>query len=214
MNPNDIVLHAFFEVLKSFWWLIPLFLILAVFKSASFKGKVGESLVRAKAALRLDTAVYRPFHDLIIPDSRGTTQLDHIYLSPFGIFVVETKHYQGWIYGNEKQARWTQIIYKQKHSFQNPLRQNYRHIKALAALLGLPETVFHSVVVFSGDYRFKTQMPPNVCDLADFDRHIKSFEHLLLSEQQIAAAATVLSSEQFTATAAKKREHVRALKTR
>lgn len=214
MNPNDLIWHAFFDMLKSFWWLIPLFLLLAVFKSASFKGKVGESLVRAKAARRLDAAIYRPFHDLIIPDSRGTTQLDHIYLSRFGIFVVETKHYRGWIYGNEKQARWTQVIYKQKHSFQNPLRQNYRHIKALTALLDLPENVFHSVVVFSGDYRFKTQMPPNVCDLADFDRHIRSFEKPLLSEQQITAAATMLSSAQFAATSAKKREHVRALKMR
>lgn len=214
MDIHALLLNGLLDALKPLWWLLPLLLLLAVFKSAIFKGWLGETLVRTKAARQLDSSIYRPFHDLIIPDSRGTTQLDHIYLSRFGIFVVETKHYRGWIYGSEQQARWTQVIYKQKHSFQNPLRQNYRHIKALSALLGLPENCFHSVIVFSGDYRFKTPMPANICDLANFSRYIENIRTPVLDEQQINTAAAILSSAEFTATSAKKRQHIRTLHTR
>ncbi len=214
MDIQTLILHSFFSTFRTFWWIIPLLLITLFLKSAVFKGWFGEKLVRTRAASTLDATKYQAFHDLIIPDNRGTTQIDHIYLSRFGIFVVETKHYQGWIYGSEQQARWTQIIYRKKSSFQNPLRQNYRHIKALSSLLGLPESCFHSVVVFSGNYQFKTKMPPNVCDLANFDRYIKTFQTALLSPQQIETTAAVLLSPNFTATPAKKREHVRALQAR
>ena len=148
-------------------WLVVLALSLAILKaflnSPTIKGKMGESAVRSRLGKDLDQKIYIPFHDLIIPAGSGTTQIDHIYVSVFGIFVVETKNYTGWIFGSEKQAYWTQTIYKEKHRFQNPLRQNYAHIKALAALLKLPESVFHSVVVFTGDCELKTEMPPNVC---------------------------------------------------
>ncbi len=52
------------------------------------------------------------------------TQLDHVVVSRFGVFVIETKNYRGWIFGSEKQPQWTQQIYRQKNRFQNPLHQN------------------------------------------------------------------------------------------
>lgn len=61
----------------------------------------------------------------------GTTQIDHVFLSPFGVFVLETKNMRGWIFGSENQAQWTQQIFKQRFKFQNPTRQNYKHLKAL-----------------------------------------------------------------------------------
>ncbi|WP_374693676.1 nuclease-related domain-containing protein [Microbulbifer sp. TB1203] len=57
---------------------------------------------------------------------------------------------QGWIFGGEHQAQWMQRIYKKSFKFQNPLRQNYKHVKALEALLDVPADTIHSVVVFAG----------------------------------------------------------------
>src|SRR5262249_40940194 len=54
----------------------------------------------------------------------------------FGIFCIETKSYKGWIFGNAQQEYWTQVIYRYRYKFYNPLRQNYAHIKAVEALLG------------------------------------------------------------------------------
>lgn len=63
----------------------------------------------------------------------------------YGIFVIETKNYKGWIYGSERDRQWTQVIYKRKERFQNPLRQNCRHTKVLSELTGIPHNLFKLV---------------------------------------------------------------------
>lgn len=56
--------------------------------------------------------------------------IDHVVISKYGVFVIETKNYRGWIIGNEKSEYWTQVIYKRKERLYNPIKQNYGHIKA------------------------------------------------------------------------------------
>ncbi|MES5957368.1 nuclease-related domain-containing protein [Bacillus fungorum] len=96
-----------------------------------WKGKVGEKLVK-RILSKLDSEKYCVLHDVTVLTEYGdTTQIDHIVIAETGVFVIETKNYEGWIYGNEKSARWTQGIFRKKSSFQNPFRQNYKHIKAI-----------------------------------------------------------------------------------
>lgn len=129
----------------------------------SAKGRLGEWQVE-RALRGLPPGNYHVFHDLYLPrpDGNGTTQVDHVVVCLSGIFVIETKNYQGWIFGGEHQPQWTQQIYRQKNRFQNPLHQNWLHIRALASLLMLPEDRFESVVCFIGNASFKTPMPGNV----------------------------------------------------
>ena len=127
-----------------------------------FKGWFGENKTQFNLWLSLDTNLYRRFHDVIIPSSHGTTQIDHVLVSPFGVFVVETKNYKGWIYGSEDQSTWTQVIYKSKHKFQNPLRQTHRHKKILSKYLGIGESCILPVISFVGDVELKTELPSNV----------------------------------------------------
>ena len=89
---------------------------------------VGREVVAAGLWLGLSKATYRRFHDVVIRAPDGTTQIDHVIVSPYGIFVIETKNMQGWIFGNAYHDNWTQTIYRHKSQFQNPLRQNYRHL--------------------------------------------------------------------------------------
>ncbi|MGN4679678.1 nuclease-related domain-containing protein [Bacillus cereus group sp. MYBK223-2] len=96
-----------------------------------WKGKAGEKLVK-RILGKLDPKSYFVLHNVTVYTEYGdTTQIDHIVIAETGVFVVETKNYEGWIYGSEKAARWTQGIFRKKHSFQNPFRQNYKHIKAI-----------------------------------------------------------------------------------
>jgi hypothetical protein len=88
-----------------------------------------------------------------------------VLVADTGIFVIETKHYAGWIFGDPQGRQWTQQIYRHKSRFQNPLHQNYGHIKTLQSLFDLPAEHFHSVVVFTGDAEFKTDLGPNVVKL-------------------------------------------------
>jgi len=125
-------------------------------------GTQGESLVSDSLSRLLDQNVYHLFDNVILQIGEGTTQIDHIVVSPYGIFVIETKNMTGWIFGQRKQPFWTQIIYEYKEKFQNPLRQNYKHVRAVMLLLGLGSHQVHNVVVFVGSSSFKTPMPSHV----------------------------------------------------
>jgi restriction system protein len=164
----------FDTALVGLFWLFVLAVIIGFFKSPYFKGWLGESAAGLSAKLFLPKDQYTTLHNVTLPTADGTTQIDHVIVSRFGVFVVETKNYKGWIFGSEHQPTWTQKIYRRTHKFQNPLRQNYKHLKTLESALGISPEVLHSVVVFMGECRFKTPMPPNVCIGGAYTRYIKS----------------------------------------
>ncbi|SGZ78574.1 hypothetical protein BTHERMOSOX_158 [Bathymodiolus thermophilus thioautotrophic gill symbiont] len=119
------------------WYFIPAFVIITLLKSAWFKGVFGEFIVNLSAKLLLDKRKYHLIKNITLPTEDGSTQIDHIIVSEYGIFVVETKNMKGWIFGGLNQKIWTQKIYKYSGKFQNPLHQNYKHTKVLEALLKL-----------------------------------------------------------------------------
>jgi hypothetical protein len=125
-------------------------------------------------------------NNVTMPTPGGTTQIDHILVADTGIFVIETKHYTGWIFGNPQEKQWTQTIYRKKSRFQNPLQQNYGHIKALQSLFDLPENHFHSVVVFTADAEFKTDLGPNVVRLAGLIPLLTAKRPVLYDERKMA----------------------------
>ena len=100
----------------------------------STKGKRGEKRV-ATLLSRLPNDRYRVINDLLIKNGNYSTQIDHVVVSVYGIFVIETKHYKGWIYGWPDSEYWTQNIYGNKYQLRNPLLQNQAHRKAIARLL-------------------------------------------------------------------------------
>ena len=62
---------------------------------APVKGMLGETAVKAVTGLALPSTVYRRYHDVTLPTVNGTTQIDHVLVSVFGVFVVETKNMGG-----------------------------------------------------------------------------------------------------------------------
>ena len=139
------ILGLFSGVLAQVWYLIPLLLIVSILKSRWFKGIFGEFLVN-KLLSQLPESDYTLIKDVTLPTEDGTTQIDHVVVSKFGIFVVETKNMQGWIFGSQNQKQWTQKIYRHTSKFQNPLHQNYKHIKTFESLLGIDSSKLHSVI--------------------------------------------------------------------
>ncbi len=118
-------------------------------KYPEIKGMMGERQVNyTLASLNED---YKVYHDIYVPASKGrTVQVDHIVTSPYGIFVIETKNYKGWIFGEEDRKYWTQVIYKRKEKLYNPIWQNYGHMHSVKDYLSQGNlTNFHSIVVFS-----------------------------------------------------------------
>lgn len=193
-------------------YLIPFFIIVGLFKSPWFKGKVGEFLVNASARLFLDKSRYHLVKNLTLPTEDGTTQIDHVLVSEFGVFVVETKNMKGWIFGSPHQRFWTQKIVRSNHKFQNPLHQNYKHVKTLQALLGFSDHQMHSVVVFVGDSTFKTSMPDNVTRGLGYVRYIKSKQDVVLSPEQVAEAIERVGAGRLKESFSTDRAHVRHVK--
>ena len=105
---------------------------------------------------------YHVFRDLTLPSRGNTTQIDHLVVSPFGVFVIETKTMSGWIFGGAQQRRWKQIVHRHRRDFQNPIHQNFGHVKAVESLLGLAPAQVHNLVTFAGTAVPKTPMPPDV----------------------------------------------------
>lgn len=126
------------------------------------KGKIGEQ--RVSALLKnLPNNEYDVLNDILIPCEFGTTQIDHLVFSRYGIFIIETKNYKGWIYGNENAENWTQKIYRNKYyTFRNPVKQNYAHQKALQSILAIEDYCFHPIVVFADSAYIKNHIKETV----------------------------------------------------
>lgn len=99
------------------------------------------------------------FHDLYIQKPSGEfTQVDLVVATKVGIIVFEVKDYSGWIFGNEYQKYWTQVLAdgKEKHRFYNPVIQNAGHIQAIRKCLPHnPHIPIYSIIVFFGNSEFK-----------------------------------------------------------
>ena len=189
-------------------------ILVSAFNSPSRKGARGEKIVASRLRDGLPEE-YQILNDTYLPLPDGTTtQIDHIVVSQYGIFVVETKNYSGWIFGNENSAKWTQTIYHCKHSFQNPIRQNYRHICALSDNLKIPKDYFKSVVAFTGDCDFRTEMPEGVVYSRKAAQYIRSFTTPRIKAGQVLEIASAILAWQGTVSEERKDSHVQNLKKR
>ena len=139
---NNIYIIVFFTAVV----ILYLVRIIICYNYAKIKGKYGERQV-AKTLMRLPNG-YTIFHDVYILENGKSSQIDHVVLSPYGIFVIETKNYKGWIYGDEKAQYWIKNMYGTKYQFYNPLLQNYSHVKGLQALFGFSSQHFIPIVAY------------------------------------------------------------------
>ena len=185
---------------------------------AIVKGKIGELKTQALSTLLLDSK-YRIFNNVIVKDENGnTTQIDHVIIGDNGIFVVETKEYTGQIYGTEKEATWTKVIYKRKDRIPNPLRQNYRHKMVLAEYLGVEKEKIFSLIVFWGECEFVKDMPENVIKAdvlkGNYTGFIKSRKKILFSIEELNRLVALMREAKDSQGILSGYKHVKGLKER
>ena len=134
--------------------VIIVFAVIIVIRSfyiADKTGKRGERIVaRMLESIRKKRGGYI-INNVILPIHKWTTQVDHIYFSKEGIFVIETKNYSGEITGNETIYKWKQVIgYRRIHinKLPNPIRQNAAHVYAVQELIFNEDIPVYSIVIF------------------------------------------------------------------
>lgn len=132
-------------------------LVFAIWSKRTYARRRGdwtESKV-AKQLAKLPKDKYIVLNDLMLPTSYGTTQLDHVVLSLYGVYVIETKNYTGTLIGNEKSEQWEQNINGFMYKTANALRQNKAHIAAVRSHASVQANVpIHNIVVFANATKF------------------------------------------------------------
>ena len=171
--------------------VVPLFVsilswvIKAWWNSPKKKGDRGEKRVADLLSLRLPDE-YKVLNDIYLLKENGdTAQIDHIVVSPYGVFVIETKNYSGWIY--IARETWIENNYGKKTPFKvNPVEQNRGHIQALVRALGISPSYFHSVVSFAGGGELKMEPRPEGVVYADkVTSYICSFGQRVIGADQV-----------------------------
>lgn len=175
----------------------------------------GEALLMRGLKAHFAAPEYHLMNNVTLRLRDGTTQVDHILVSKFGVFVIETKDYKGWLFASTEQAKWTQVIFKQKFRFQNPIRQNFRHLRAVQESLDfLSPGAIHSAVVFTGNAEFKTEVPKGVFSLTGFIDYIQAQTEEIISLNRVQFCIGRLESERLALTRKTDIEHVQMLHRR
>lgn len=179
---------------------------------AALKGQWGESVVDNILRRGLPAESYKVLRDVTIKVAGGTTQVDHVVVSPYGIFVIETKNFSGWIFGSERDAYWTQTFYGKRNQFLNPLRQNYAHLKGLEEALGLDASKFHSVIVLAGDAKIRTAMPAKVIQKDALLNYIKRKVDVLIAPGEVPVLLAKIEARRLAPGRETTEAHVASLK--
>lgn len=149
-------------------WFIVVFVVLIILKikSNDIKGTRGEKLTENRINLsKLFGKDGEVLRNIYVPKGNGeTSEIDVLFVTKKGIFVIESKNYSGYIFGSEENQKWTVTLYAgkgflgrnkiEKHQFYNPIKQNKTHIKYLDQYLG-NNYRYHSVIAFSERCEFK-----------------------------------------------------------
>jgi Nuclease-related domain/Topoisomerase DNA binding C4 zinc finger len=150
------------------------------------KGLIGEMTVSSILSL-LNGDEYKIINNVVLNTQGRTAQIDHLVIGDFGIFVIETKNYKGWIFGNENSEYWTQVLYKRKEKLYNPIRQNFGHILALKnSLREYPHIKYVSVIVFFSKATIRVNTITAVTYAAKLPEFIRKHKevHLTKSEKE------------------------------
>ena len=207
--------------------VVALFIYLAWYNSAKQKGKRGE--MRVSAILSQLSDEYTILNDLVFRTEKGTTQIDHLVVSKYGIFTIETKNYRGEIYGDDNRKEWTQLIvtevtyakkwwktytYVTKNRFYNPVKQSVGHAFRIKELLSVfPHVKIVPIVVFTGDA---------ILSYVESKNHVVYEENLLdvidgykttyLTDNDVQAVLAILTGNNIRETVSD-RQHVKNLRT-
>lgn len=158
----------------------------------------GEAAVRKALSDYCNKSTAYVMNNITLKHGDGTTQIDHILVTQNGIFVIETKNYSGWLFVNERQKKWTQVIFKLKNQFQNPIIQNKKHVQAVRRILDfIPREHIQSLVVFTGTAEFKTEIPQGVIKLDDLVSYVDSIRFGSLTKNRVQFCVGRLECKRF-----------------
>lgn len=148
-------------------------------------------------------------------------QADVIAVNRKGVFVIESKDYNGWIYGNGNQQQWTSIYYKDRTKFYNPIRQNYGHVQCLKDFLKKQGVNYYSIIIFGDDAELKnvSYVPKNAFvattrRMKEMMSDIMQKEDDCLSAGEILEICRLINQNKIEPTEEIRNDHINTIKDR
>ena len=179
---------------------------------ALFRGKEGELSVKLRLQM-LPSDTYKVINNLLISSNGRTSQIDHVVVSEYGIFVIETKNYTGWIYGGNYSEYWTQNIFGHKYELRNPIIQNQGHIRALTRILPECKTnIFIPIVAFSRRASLKVTAKEPIVYWSNLPRTILSYKTKCMTPEMAQQVYMILITSNQDSIKNRK-QHVKNVKT-
>ena len=132
--------------------------------------RIGE--VRIRRALESRTKDV--LHDFMLPGAYGgIARIDHACMTAGGILCIQTKHYNGVVFGEADEPQWTNVDGVTRRRFLNPLIQNEGRTRALQKVV--PDVPVANLVIFTGSVEFTSAPPKNVIRVAELESFIAKF---------------------------------------
>ena len=174
------------ELMDKLEYIVVIFLVMSVYKLIFplVKGVLGEFLVRCKL-LVLPFDKYKVLNDIMLKTKRGTTQIDHIVVSIYGIFVIEMKNYKGTIIGTGNRQEWVKSVHGARYYFKNPVLQNKGHVRAVVNNLSIRDEFIIPIVVFSNECRLNVKTNSIVICLNKLISTIKNVKTKRFTKEQM-----------------------------
>lgn len=191
------------------------------------KGYIGETkLARAVKRLKLSGNVHVMRDSLFHAEKGGTSQIDVMAVTRYGIIIMENKNFRCDVYGNITDHDWfckyprqqdskdpfdytkQKPKYTQIKTQYNPIKQNKSHISAVSAILRdkYPHIPYYPLVVFSDDACLHIQNSRNkVCNLSQVDKVISRIVGKeVLTDHQVDEITSILKKHQIKGRQARK----------
>lgn len=179
--------------------VLALVLLLLISRNGWLRGRLDEWWLDLGLRRFLDARHYFLFSHVTLPGGQGSTQIDYLVVSPYGLFVVDVRNLRGWIFGGADKKLWTLQHGREKQRFQNPVEQHQLQLATLQSLLGLQEDQIHLAVVFVGRCSFKSDVPDNVIK-GGLTAYIKRYQQECLSQAQMTRVINAIEQHRLEST--------------
>jgi len=173
-----IILLVIFSPLLLIFWPVTIIVAIAVNLANQPHIDATEELVSVNLK-GLDQDSYTVINNVMLPSKGNTShsQIDHIVVSRYGIFCIETKSHRGWIFGSADRQYWTQVLYRDKYRIYNPLWQNYAHMEAIKSLLNMNlKAPIVPIVVFPNADKIRVDGTRGVGDIEHMLQRISNYK--------------------------------------
>lgn len=165
------------------FWIFIIAVIIAALFYKKIVGFMGE-LWTKEALLKLDKNEYKILNNIMVEVNDITHQIHHVIISKYGVFVIETKQYNGYITGSEYDKNWCLQAGNKKIYINNPMHQNYGHVIALSKELNLPQDNFIPIICIPSTAKINIKSKIPVARNYNLVEIIKSYQKEIIKEPE------------------------------